>query len=365
VWLQDPKRADEYRAIGINTYVGLWEGPTEDQLAALKKAGIRVICDQNAVGMKHLNDPTIMGWMHGDEPDNYQGQPGGGYGPAIPPSAIIADYGKWRDEDPTRPIMLNLGQGVANDEWKGGYAPLSDYPEYMKGADIVSFDIYPMANSEFGSDWLWMVGKGVSRLVRWGRGEKVIWNALECTQIGEPGHKATPEQVRSEVWMSIIHGSMGIIYFVHQFQPNFIEAALLADPATRDAVKALNQEIAGLAPALNSPTVENGGTATSGNPLAPVDIMVKQLRGASRRSGKVRSSAPRGDTVYLFAVGMRNLPTHANLTCDALRRLRQNASVEVVGENRTVQAWGGRFEDDFTPYQVHIYKIALPLTGSS
>ncbi len=30
--------------------------------------------------------------------------------------------------------------------------------------------------------------------------------------------------------MSLIFGSRGLIYFVHQFKPKFIEAALLADP---------------------------------------------------------------------------------------------------------------------------------------
>ena len=37
VWLQDPRNAGQYRAAGINTYVGLWQGPTEDQLAELRR----------------------------------------------------------------------------------------------------------------------------------------------------------------------------------------------------------------------------------------------------------------------------------------------------------------------------------------
>ncbi len=35
VWLQHPKNAAKFKAAGINLYVGLWKGPTEDQLAAL------------------------------------------------------------------------------------------------------------------------------------------------------------------------------------------------------------------------------------------------------------------------------------------------------------------------------------------
>jgi hypothetical protein len=70
VWLQSPANAERYKAAGINLYVGLWGGPTEEQLAKLKKNGMRVICSQNAVGLNHKDDPTIVGWMRGDEPDN-------------------------------------------------------------------------------------------------------------------------------------------------------------------------------------------------------------------------------------------------------------------------------------------------------
>src|SRR5947207_8872301 len=70
VWLQDPANASKYKDVGINVYVGLWRGPTEKQLAELKKHDIRVICRQNAVGLQHKDDPTILAWMHNDEPDN-------------------------------------------------------------------------------------------------------------------------------------------------------------------------------------------------------------------------------------------------------------------------------------------------------
>jgi hypothetical protein len=78
------------------------------------------------------------------------------------------------------------------------------------------------------------VGRGVTRLIDWSHGEKIIWNCIECTHIGDPERKATPEQVRTEVWMSLIHGSKGLIYFVHEFKPVFKEAGLLivSIPAT-------------------------------------------------------------------------------------------------------------------------------------
>src|SRR4051794_29484362 len=117
VWLQSPARAADYKAIGINTYVGLWRGPTEAQLAELKRHGMRVVCSQNDVGLKHLGDPTIVGWMHGGEPGNAPplGK-GRGYGPPVLPAKIVEDYERIKKADPSRPVLLNLGQGVAWDK---------------------------------------------------------------------------------------------------------------------------------------------------------------------------------------------------------------------------------------------------------
>ena len=91
VWCQEPSDAPRYQKAGFNLYIGLWAGPTEAQLAELRKHGMQCICDQNAVGLAHKADPTIVGWLQQDEPDNSQGLPGGGYGPPIAPARILAD----------------------------------------------------------------------------------------------------------------------------------------------------------------------------------------------------------------------------------------------------------------------------------
>ena len=282
---KEPANAVRFHNAGINTYVGLWEGPTEEQLAALKKSDMRVICEQNKVALRHLSDPTIIGWMHGDEPDNAQDLPGGiGHGPPIAPEKVITDYHRIQTADPSRPVMLNLGQGVAWDGWYGrgarGHHP-EDYPEYVKGCDIASFDIYPVNHdSKEVSNNLWFVANGVKRLVQWTGGEKPVWNCIECTRIGKVDRKPTPQQVRCEVWMSLVHGSRGLIYFVHQFKPKFREAALLDDSDMLAAVTALNRQIAELAPVLNSPSITNAATAQTDNAAVPVALMVKRANRA-------------------------------------------------------------------------------------
>ena len=72
----------------------LMEDPTDADLSGrLKNAGIKLICGQDANSLVALGDPTIIGWMHGDEPDNAQDLPDHkGYGPPILPSKIVDEY---------------------------------------------------------------------------------------------------------------------------------------------------------------------------------------------------------------------------------------------------------------------------------
>ena len=343
VWCQDPKNATRYQQAGINLYIALWEGPTEAQLAALKQVGMPVICDQNDVGLAHKGDKTIVAWMHGDEPDNAQSLgEGKGYGPPILPDKIVADYERIRAADPSRPVMLNLGQGVAWDGWYGRGVRTNhpeDYPEYIKGGDLISFDIYPVVHDrpEVAGN-LWFVPKGVDRLREWSGGQKIIWNCIECTRIANENVKPTPQQVRTEVWMSLIHGSQGLIYFVHQFKPQFNEWALLDDPEMLAAVTKLNAGIRELAPALNSPTVTGGATVASSSPDVPIDLMMKRHEGAT----------------YVFAAAMRNGAAKGSFT---VRDLPTQATAEVIDEGRTIDVRDGRFDDQFRPYEVHLYKI--------
>jgi len=347
VWLQSPNQAARYKAAGFNIYMGLWAGPTESQLAELKKAGMPVICDQNRIAQQHLDDPTIIGWMQPDEPDNAQEvrDPATGrrtYGPPTKPQKIVDDYNRMKQIDPTRPIYLGLGQGVANDEWngRGSAGKPEDYPIYAQGGDIISYDIYPVASlpKPNAEDYLWLVPKGVDRIHQWTGGKKLQWNVIECTHIDNADRQATPHQVRAEAWMSLIHGSTGLVYFVHQFKPKFNEHALLDDPPMLEAVTAINHQIRELAPVLNSPTIDVV-KAKSSDEKVPVDVLAKHANGAT----------------YIFAVGMRNGPTKVTFT---VHGIKSRASVEVLGEDRSIKRNDGTFDDEFKAYDVHLYRIA-------
>ena len=366
VWLQSPKNAPKFKDMGINLYVGIFNGPKYEDLAAYEKAGMPVICSQTEGALKYAQEKPngiIYGWMHGDEPDNAQGikrwksiedikkawpestkktlEEWGTYGPPVPPKDIIADYERIKKTDPTRPILLNLGQGVAYDKYNGrGYraGKLEDYPEYVKGCDIASFDIYPVVHNrpEIKGN-LWFVPLGVERLLKWGEGRKIVWNVVECTHIGNVNAIASPEQIKTEVWMSLIAGSQGIVYFVHEMKPDFSEPGVLRHPEQVKAITEVNKQIHSLAPVLNSPTVRGGAEVKTSGADAPVAVLVKKLGGAT----------------YVFAVAMRDKETTASFKVAGLT----DAKAEVLDEARTIDVKGGAFEDKFKGYEVHLYKI--------
>ena len=138
--------------------------------------------------------------------------------------------------------------------------------------------------------------------------------------------------------MSLVRGSQGLIYFVHQFRPRFKEAALLDDPEMLAAVTAINRQIRELAPVLNSPTLTKDVEVQSSAADTPIACMHKRYEGAE----------------YVFAVNLRNRPTRGTF------QLAQSASgmrVEVLEESRQLSVERGVFADDFKPYEVHLYRL--------
>ena len=138
--------------------------------------------------------------------------------------------------------------------------------------------------------------------------------------------------------MSLIHGSRGLIYFVHQFKPGFREAALLDDSEMLAGVSALNRQITRLAPVLNSPSVNDTITVRLENPTVPVALTVRHHEGAT----------------WIFAVCMREGETTAEFS---LKDEADSKSVEVLDENRSIPIQARGFKDRFGPWDVHLYRL--------
>jgi hypothetical protein len=345
VWAQNPKNAAAYKENGINMYVSIHGGIDQEKLDFLKAADMKVITHQNDFGRMNLDEPLICGWMHGDEPDNARlNKTTNSYDPCIDPAKIIADYKKLKESDPSRPVYMNLGRGVAVTNWAGRgtcrgktdmYRISND--GYLKGCDIASFDVYPVnSREEDVKDSLWYVAKGIDNLLEWSDYSKPVWCWIETTKISERAErKPTPAEVKSEVWMALIHGASGFGYFCHSFHPSTVDAALLHDKEMIEGVKAINEQVTSLAEVLNSPTTSGYATVKSSVSSIPVDIMTKKHQ----------------DDNYIFAVSMRPGRTQA------VFHVQEGKKVEVIGENRKIRIKKGKFTDDFSGYAVHLYKV--------
>ncbi len=339
VWLQDPAAAPRYRDLGINLYVGLSKIPEGGHLDALRQAGMRLILRADEAGLCFKGDPAVAAWMQEDEPDSAQLLgPCKGYGPPIPPGEVSREYERIRSADPSRPILLNLGPGAAWDAYPArGTRRMrpDDYPEYARGGDVLSFSFYPVNRDEAQvAGKLEFVALGVDRLRAAGGGRRPVWAFVETTPIRDEARRPSPRIVRAEVWMALVHGARGIVYFAHRFRPRFDEAGLLSDAEMAAAVAAINRQVLDLAPALNGPSVEGAGVASE----VPIDAVAKRRDGAT----------------YVFAVAMRNAAARGTFTVPGLKG---RAPVEVIGEGRSIEAVDGVFADEFEGYGVHLYRI--------
>ncbi|MAL79163.1 MAG: hypothetical protein CMN55_08645 [Sneathiella sp.] len=344
IWLQDPVNAAAFKSIGVNFYAGLWKGPTERQLRQLQKAEMAVFSPQNEEGLKATYNDIIAGWIMPDEPDNAQMQEGGGFGPPVPPEQVIRLYEQMKARDSSRPILLNLGQGVAWDGWYGRGTRSNhpeDYETYVKAGDILSFDIYPVTHRDSGvRGRLDYVARGVDRLLKWSGGTKPVWSVIEASRVSNAERMPDGEDVRRLVWLSIIHGARGIIYFVHQFSPRFVEASLLENDRLRQDITRINTRLQSLATVLNSDALPELVTVEPDAMTLPGSIVA-----ISRRDEC---------DLYIFAGSISRFPTAARF------RLSEPVPADradVLDEGRDVRLEKGQFKDEFGPYAVHLYKI--------
>jgi hypothetical protein len=342
VWLQSPRSAPAYKAIGINTFVGLWQPPTAADLAMLESEGLYLIVEQTLAALALGQSPAIRGWLHIDEPDNAQPNGKGGYGDCIPPEELVRRYHEMRARDSTRPIYLGFGQAVANPLWHGrgpkcsAVAPEAYYKKASEAANIIAFDIYPAVEVRQAHvrGRLDLVGRGVANLKRWAPPGTPVWADIETTHIHNPARRPLPEEVFSEVWIAIINGASGINYFVHEWKPSFREDGVFRYPDVSAAIKKINAQITELAPVLNSASVPDA-LRTSG--ALEIAVMAKRQRGA----------------LYIFAANMEKRRGQVRFDVAG----RKEGRVIPLDEDRSITLSEGIFEDSFEPYGIHIYRL--------
>jgi len=359
VWLQPAGSTvpADYKKMGVNVYYGgvdSYPNPRgKTWLDALHKEGMYGIIGYSAESAEaRLHEhPATLGWHVADEPDqSNQGVP------AVSYDELAVILAKVRALSPAKPLFMNLSCGVADERWIGRGLKDADYPKYCSLADVVSYDIYPCNSlGADGPDRLHMVAKGMDRLTKWTGGEKPLWFILEVNRFTQENvadsRAPTPDEVKTQMWMAIVHGARGLTLFCHSWYQKSTWGRI--DPEMRAALTRTTGEIHALAPVLNSPSF-NGQASVKTAMGGRVDVLVKVTK----------------DAVYVFAVNMYRKPEKATFVVSGVSG--SGGDVEVLFEGRTVpmkllhrpkapSVWG-EFTDEFAPYAVHRYTI--PRQGS-
>ena len=262
--------------------------------------------------------------------------------PRILPEKVKSLYQEIKGKDPAHPVFLNFTANFMKEFKKYDEETKKKlYPEYVKGCDVVGFDIYPI----FGwnkPQWLTYVAKGVSQLTELA-GKRPVFAWIETNKGSRwitPKRQldVKPVHTRAEVWMAIIRGATAIGYFTHRWVPNYKQFA--PTPEMRKELKRLNSQITRLAPAI---------LAESANDL----IEIKSENNAechfkaTRYNGKI--------WIFVQNLDLKN-PTTIKISIKG-QKIKNTA--DVVDEGRSIQIKGNEFSDKFEPLQEHIYSIQI------
>jgi hypothetical protein len=342
-------RAQEWAGVGVNMFVG-GSSPTSGDQSKLTQYHQKAVL--GSYDGNFLGSNLVIGWNQMDEPDNAQSDGHGGYGPCVDPNVIIARYNTMKAADPNRPVFLGLGQGVCY-PWNSPYigrgsgSNWAQYQQYVKGGDIIDFDVYPyndVGQSPYQNPWY--IATGIDRLKMWTNNAKPIWMTIETDAISGGGIMPKPYQTKGEVWIALVHGAAGIQFFSQCWYPNgtwnredgtFSPDPNFVDPNMPGALKTLTAQIQSYAPLLYSTTV--GGFQ---DPNFNVNNMDKVS----------------GFTTTVFSVAMRDAN---NLTGSVtLSNMPGSLTATVLEEGRTVPVVNGVITDDYSKLALHIYQLSMP-----
>lgn len=375
VWLQGASEvyqgmpvAQYYKNIGINTYIGLWNWPTQlglEEMTALKNAGMKVYAGADASAVNWIKaypefNDTFAGYMYDDEPDMYRWNSSTKH-----PLNWKAAADAFRLLDGTRPVYVNFGKAVAEDEIYGsepGYtgSKAGDLSAYMEPVDVLSSDFYGITDPwEVPSNHgIWTYGRAIRNTIKWAKYQSAIdgrnrtvfgfvetsapWKDASSTNWISQRMKA--EWLWPIAWNMVINGAKGIIYFMHDFSPTPLgnDYAGLKEPGMPAAMKAVNESVISFEKVLNTPDI--AGTSTTNNGAINVITLTKQFE----------------NSIYVFAQGDGNSAHIMGQSVDAVITVAgqtETKDITVLNENRTVKMTNGKINDHFEPYAVHIYKI--------
>jgi hypothetical protein len=345
-WDQAKKSYAMLNEIGINTFCG-----NADPLAA-KEAGCYAITDFKA---GQVENGHVLAWIFPDEPDMAAGK-GAKAKPRMSAEKVVAECNKIHSSTPKRLIFMTFTGDFRKKS--STYPPEvweKIYPEFIKGADVLGFDIYPIYGSG-DAGHLNLVGSGVADLTQLA-GTRPVYTWIETSKGSqwmtyEKQPDVLPMHTRNEVWQAIINGATAIGYFTHVWKPEFKEYG--PTPEMTKELTRINSQITRLAPAILAGPVKNKIEMTLGEGLK-CSFKATKYEGSTYLFSENNDLGPGAEKAKQFDP----IFPRTGKAVFTVSGLKAGSKIEVVDEQRTITAEAGKFSDEFAPLAEHIYKLKL------
>jgi hypothetical protein len=252
-----------------------------------------------------------------------------------------------RAKNDGRFLQANFGNGVL-----GTYWATTTMDDHVSLVDVSSVDKYaytsPHVQGLLAENKYWPSGKNPASSGAYGwlqdrmetfsspAASKPNWVFVETAMpyLTDAGARTiSAGQIEGAVWNSIIHGASGIAYFQHNNNGTCGTYSLMKCAAARAAVAKVNAQVKSLAPVLNTqPYVWSFG--------AGLETSLKVYLGYAYVIAMTDGGT--GSRTFTLPAGVRG------------------ATVEVVGEGRTLRVSGGTFTDSFaSEFTHHVYHVTL------
>lgn len=372
-WAQTAKRPEHMkllRSLGFNT---INSSHGADVCEAAASVGMYAISHFSDADKKYAGNPRLLAWIHRDEPDMpeknktiatpdaIEGEKDpkakAGFTPKEPPAVTAERYQQIKQLDKSRPVLLTF-TGHFFSKVRTHYTAQQQaalYPQYVKVADVLGFDIYPVYGHGTPGK-LNQPAEATAELVKMG-GNRPVYAWIEANKGSrwmtyEKQPDVLPEYTRYQIWSVLINGATGYGYFTHAWRPSFSEFA--PNEAMRAEMLRVNSQVTRLAPAILAPAAKN-----------KVEMNMSDNLGC-----RFKATSYQGD-IFIFAQNadlgenadklkqFEPISPRTGTATFSVAGLKAGTKIEVVDEDRTITAENGKFTDEFGPLAEHIYKIKL------
>ncbi|MBX4212472.1 beta-galactosidase [Candidatus Pacearchaeota archaeon] len=166
--------------------------------------------------MESFNDGTFIGWMQRDEPDlqtHLLRYPNGSFDVEGSIREYINHYKELKKISPNTPVLGNFAGWEVLNMYKSAAVTKSDwYRRMFEAADWLSADAYIMNTGRFSR--MDLIGEYLDKIQAIAPGKPVMAFIESSDQkVDLKGRGPTPQEMKAEIWLAVIHGAKGIFYF--------------------------------------------------------------------------------------------------------------------------------------------------------